>query len=591
MNLDAFLTLGVIALIFIALVKNLASPDFLFLGATTFLALLNIITPSEAFAGFSNSAMLTVGVLFVVAAGLKETGALDYVSHFVLGGARTEIAVLVRLAIVVVPLSAFLNNTPIVALFIPVVMDWCQQHRVSPSKLLIPLSFMAMLGGTCTLIGTSTNLVVDGLAMDNNLPGMHLLEISKIGIPYALLGCAYLLIFGPRFLPDRKELLEELGESRREFLIEMLVQPGCRLAGKTVNAAGLRHLQGLFLIEIDRDGTIIGPVRSDDRILENDRLIFTGVVSYIVNLEKIPGLIPATDPAYEISSTQQHDRRLCEVVISPRCPFIGKTIREANFRSTYGAAVIAVHRGGHRIKARIGDVQLRPGDTLLLQVRANFVKAFRNDPSFYLVSNVEEWRSVRKDRVSIAIFLFFALIVLTVTGLVPTLIAASLVAFLMVATGCLSAGEARRSIERQVLITIGAAFGVATALQTSGAATMIAAKIFQATHGLGPIAALTIIYLLGTLMTSVITNNAAALMLFPFCLEVARLFDVSPHPFLVTLMLSTSASFMTPIGYQTNLMIYGPGGYRFADFLRIGGPLNLCLWILAVILVPIFWPF
>jgi len=591
MSFDAYLTLGIVFLIFIALVKNLSSPEILFLGATAFLALVGIITPSEAFGGFSNAGMLTVATLFVVAAGLRETGVLDYVGHYVLGDAKSEKGVLGCLAGVVLPMSAFLNNTPIVAMFVPVVLDWSRRHRVSPSKLLIPVSYLAILGGTCTLIGTSTNLVVNGLAMESGLPEMHLFEISKVGIPYALVGFVYLYFIGTRFLPDRKELIEQLGESRREYLIEMLVQPGCRLAGKTVKEGGLHDLPGLFLIEIDRAGTVIGPVRADDMIFENDRIVFTGVVGDIVDLERIPGLVPVADPSYEISASQQRERSLCEVVVSERCPFIGTAIKAANFRETYGAAVVAVHRGGSRVKTRIGNLKLRPGDTLLLQVRPNFIRAFRNDPSFYLVSNVEEWRSIRRDRAGIALGLFVALIVLMSTHVIPLLVSTTLVAVLFVATGCISAGDARRSVNRQVLITIAASFGLAEALQKTGAATAIAGFLVQSTEAWGPIAALAVVYFLGALITELVTNNAAAVLLFPFCIETARLLQVSPQPFVVALMLAASASFMTPIGYQTNMMVYGPGGYRLSDFLRIGGPLTVCLWIVAVVLVPIFWPF
>ena len=250
MSVDAWIILAVVVFLFIALVRNLAQPDVLFLGATAFLALLGIITPAEAFAGFANEGMLTVAVLFVVASGLRETGVLDYVGHHVLGRARDEKSGLLRLTGVVLPMSAFLNNTPIVAMFVPVVMDWSRRHQVSPSRLLVPLSFLAILGGTCTLIGTSTNLVVNGLMLDNGLPGMGLFEIGMVGLPYAVVGVAYLFFVGHRLLPDRKELLEQLGESRREYLAEMLVQPGCRLIGRTVEGAGLRQLPGLFLITI-----------------------------------------------------------------------------------------------------------------------------------------------------------------------------------------------------------------------------------------------------------------------------------------------------------------------------------------------------
>ena len=591
MGYEPYVTLGVVALLFFSLVRNIAPPDILFLGAVALLASLKIITPEQALAGFANAGVITVAAMFIVAAALRETGVLSMISHRYLGKAKTDRAMLGRLAGLVVPLSAFLNNTPIVAMFVPVVLDWSRTHRVSPSRLLIPLSFFSILGGTCTLIGTSTNLVVQGLMLQNDLPGMKLFELAWVGVPYAIVGLIYLMTVGQKILPDRKELIEQLGEERREFLVEMEVQKQCRLIGQTVEAAGLRHLPGLFLIEIDRSGDTIGPVAPDQVIQEGDRLIFTGVVSSIIDLENIPGLVPATDPGYEVSPEEQKRRRLCEAVISQTSPLIGQTIRDADFRAIYGAAVVAVHRGGHRVKSKIGDIELQPGDTLLLQVRPHFVRAYRHDPAFYLVSNVDEWRSVRRHRSWVAILLFITLIGLMSTELLPIAVASMLIAFLMIAGGCLSSATARNSIEWQVLLTIAAAFGVGAALESSGAARLLAESLFSLTENYGPLMALALIYILGSLMTEVITNNAAAVLLFPFCLEIASLYNSDSRPFLMALVLSASASFMSPVGYQTNMMVYGPGGYRFSDFIKIGAPLNLILGVIAIILIPMIWPF
>jgi di/tricarboxylate transporter len=455
---------------------------------------------------------------------------------------------------------------------------------------LIPLSYLAILGGTCTLIGTSTNLVINGLMIESGLAGMHLFEIGMIGLPYAIIGLGYLALAG-RLLPERKELIEQLGESRREYLAEMLVEPQCRLVGQSVENAGLRQLPGMFLIEIDRGGQSIGPVSPDDLIKANDRLVFTGIVSSILELEKIAGLVPIADPDYEVSPRQQRRRRLCEAVISERSPLVGKTIKEADFRAAYGAAVVAVHRGGQRVEKKPGDITMRPGDTLLLQVRSHFLRAHRNDPAFYLVSDVEDWRPLRRDRAWIALGLFVLLLVLMTTGIVPTLLAATLCAVLMVGLGCISSGDARSSVDWQVLVTIAAAFGVGTALENSGAATATASALVESTSTWGPIAALAVIYILVSLLTELITNNAAAVLMFPICLETARLYGADAKPFLIALILAASASFMTPIGYQTNMMVYGPGGYRFSDFLKIGAPLNLLLGIVAVTLIPWIWPF
>jgi di/tricarboxylate transporter len=591
MSADAWFTLAVLIASLVALVKNWAPPDLLFLCATAILALKGIITPQEAFAGFSNEGMLTVAVLFVVAAGLEQTGVLEYVGHQILGAARDERSAIGRLASVIVPSSAFLNNTPIVAMFMPIVIDWCRRNDVAPSKLLIPLSYLAILGGTCTLIGTSTNVVVHGLLLDSGMTGMTLFEITPLGVPYALAGVAYLMLAGRRLLPERKELFEQLGESRREYMVDMLVQPGCRLIGKSVEAAGLRRLPGLFLIEISRENELITPVAPNEVIQVNDQLVFTGVVSSVVELQKITGLVPLADPAYETEPVRQISRRMCEAVISADSPLIGQTIRDADFRATYGAAVVAVHRGGARVQEKVGDIELRPGDTLLLQTQPHFVRAHRNDPAFYLVSDVEQWRPLRRHRAWIALVLFVLLLVLMTTQVIPTLVGAALVAVLMVATGCLSAGEARQSIELQVLVTIAASFGIGAALEKSGAAEAVAAQLVNATSFFGhPIATLACIYILTSLLTEMITNNAAAVLLFPICVQAAQLSGVDPRPFVIALTFAASASLVTPIGYQTNMMIYGPGGYRFTDFIRVGMPLHLILWIVATTLIPMIWP-
>lgn len=592
MGWDGWFALLVLSAVFIGLLRNWAAPDALFVTAVVILMTAGIISPDEAFSGFSNPGMLTVAFLFIVAAALRETGLLDVLGQRVFGKTTSEKGLLARLAVVVVPMSALLNNTPIVAMFVPMVLTWSRRNRISPSRLLIPLSFMTILGGTCTLIGTSTNLVINGLMLSSGMPGMRFFEIGLVGVPYAVFGLVYLFTLGRRLLPDRKELLEKLGETRREFLVEMLVQPNCRLIGQTIESAGLRHLPGLFLVEIDREGTSIGPVNPDEQICVDDRLIFTGVVSSIVELEKINGFVPAADPTYEFNPSKQRRRRLCEAVISTNSPLLGKTIREADFRATYGAAVVAVHRGGSRVERKIGDIRLWAGDTLLLQTQPHFIRAHRNDPAFYLISDVQEWRPLRSDRAWIAVIVFLVLLFAMATELLPTLVAAALAAVLMICFGCISAGEARNNVQWQVLVTIAAAFGVGAALENSGAAAAIVETAFGSIKHLGPVAALICIYLLGSIITELVTNNAAAVLMFPFCLETARLYDdASPMPFIATLMLAASASFMTPIGYQTNLMVYGPGGYRFSDFIRIGAPLNLSLALIAIFLVPRIWPF
>ena len=591
MTFDAWFTVFVVLAIFVGLLRNLAPPDLLFVVGTALLALVGVITPEEAFSGFSNSGMLTIAFLFVVAAGLRETGVLNYVGTRLLGSATQDAGVLRRLTAVVMPASAFLNNTPIVAMLMPVVLDWCRQRRVSPSKLLIPLSYLAILGGTCTLIGTSTNLVVHGLMIQNDIPGMGFFEIGAVGAPSAIIGAVYLLVIGRRLLPERPALLEQLGQSRREYIVEMQVQSSSSLIGRTVESAGLRRLHGLFLIEIDRDGILLSPASPDEILQAGDRLVFAGIISSVVELQKLPGLVPTSDADHELSPREQMERRLAEAVVSTNSRLIGRTIRDADFRATYGAAVVAVHRGGSRIKSKVGDIRLQSGDTLLLQTPPHFARAHRNDPAFYLVSDVEDFRPLRRHRAWIAVPLLGLLVVLMATHIVDPLVAAALTAAVMIATDCISAGEARRSIEWQVLVTIAAAFGVGIALENSGVAGSIAGVLVEGTQTLGPLAALVCVYLLAAVLTGLVTNNAVAVLLFPICLETAKLLNTDSRPFLMALALAASASFMTPIGYQTNLLVYGPGGYNFKDYLRVGIPLTVLLAVVAAVLVPWAWPF
>lgn len=587
-----WITLAVVFGILIAMMGSTAQPDLLFVGGTAVFAAIGIITPKQAFEGFANGGMLTVAALFVVAAGMRDTGILDYIGHGVLGPARSTTSAFFRLAGLVIPLSAFLNNTPIVAMLMPVVIDWCRRNSISPSKLLIPLSFLTILGGTCTLIGTSTNLVVSGLMEKSEIGrGLGLFELSWIGVPYAVIGVLYLYLCGQRLLPNRPELIEQLGEARREYLTEMRVESTCSLHGKTVEESSLRGLPGLFLIEIERHGERIAPVRPDQKIHHGDHLIFTGVVNSMVELEKIPGLIPVADPNYDVSPKGQSGRRLWEAVVSPSSPLVGQTLRDADFRATYGAAVLAMHRGGQRVVGKLGTVEIKAGDTLLLLAARHFRRAFRNDPAFYLISDVSEWRPLRRDRAWAATAIFVVLLVFMTTGWLSTEVAALIAAIAMIVCRCISSSDARQSIDWPVLITIAASFGIGTALDNSGAAQWVASGLVALTHEWGPIVAMSAIYLFVSILTELITNNAAAALMFPFCLATAKQLDCSPLPFAIALTLAASASFMTPIGYQTNMMVYGPGGYKFSDFLRIGLPLNIILWLGATLLIPIFFPF
>ncbi|MGH7962121.1 MAG: SLC13 family permease, partial [Candidatus Binatia bacterium] len=376
MNWEAWFTLAVVALGAGALIRGLLAPDLIFVGMLALLLVAGIVSPQEALVGFSNPEVISVGALFVVAGAMQNTGALGFVATRIFGRIRTNRQALLRMMIPVAGISAFLNNTPIVAMFTPVVIDWTRRHRFSPSRFLIPLSYATILGGTCTLIGTSTNLVVNGLMVGAGMPGMAFFELSAVGVPCAVIGLTFIALLGRRLLPNRKRLIESLGESRREYLVEMEVMADCPLAGQRVEEAGLRNLPGLFLIRVERAEEIVAPVGPEERLKVNDRLVFTGVVSTIVDLQKIRGLVPAGDHR-ESQEQFLTENNLSEAVISEDSPLVGSTIRDANFRTHYGAAVVAVHRSGRRLGGKIGDIILRAGDTLLLEASPGFARAYR----------------------------------------------------------------------------------------------------------------------------------------------------------------------------------------------------------------------
>ncbi len=565
------------------------APDVVLAGAVTALMTAGILTPRDALAGMANEGMITVAALFIVAAALRETGGLDILTRRVLGRPGSILGAQARMMLPVTFLSAFLNNTPIVAMMLPVVSDWAKKNRISVSKLLIPLSYATILGGTCTLIGTSTNLVVHGLLSEREPRlAMGLFDLAWVGVPCALIGLAYLLLVSRRLLPDRRPVMSELSDPR-EYTVEMLVEPGSPLVGDTIEHAGLRHLSGMYLMEIHREGDVLPAVSSADRLHANDRVVFVGVVESVVDLQRIRGLKPATDQVFKLDAPRA-DRCLIEAVVSNTCPLVGRTIRGGRFRATYNAAVIAVARNGHRIRRKIGDIVLQAGDTLLLEAHPSFVVQNRNSRDFFLVSQVEDSAPPRHEKAWIAMAVLAAMVVAAATGFLSMLGASLIAAGTMVAAGCLSVSSARRSVDWEVLVVIAAAFGLSRALETTGAAAWLARSILGSC-GESPWAALAAVYGVTMLFNAFVSNNAAAAIMFPIAIAAAKGLGVSVMPFVVGVMMAGSNDFATPMGYQTNLMVYGPGGYRFTDYLRLGGPLNLLLWGTAVGIIPLVWGF
>ncbi len=593
---EAWLTLTVVLAMLIALVRNLASPDLVLAGGLTIIMLASIGTdklpgPEDAVAGFGNPGLITIAVLFVVVTGLAQTGAMQMVTAPILGRPKGLRDALTRLTVPTALLSGFLNNTPVVAAFMPVVTDWCRKTGINPSKLFMPLSFATILGGTCTLIGTSTNLIIHGLLIADGVDhGLHMFSLAWVGVPALFLGLLYLIFLGPKLLPARKPALS-VGDDARQYTAEVMVEPNGVLVGQTIEKAGLRHLPGLFLVEIERAGEVLPAVGPATILHGNDRLVFAGVVESVVDLRKMRGLLPAEGQVVKLQEPSRQ-RVLVEAVVSNQCPLVGKSVREGRLRTIYKAAIIAVARSGARVQGKIGDIVLRPGDTLLIEASPSFVDRQRNSRDFFLVSAVAGSTPPTHERAKLALLILAGMIALSTSGLVGILPAAMLAGGLMILTRCCTTSMARANIDWQVLIVIGAALGIGAAIDRSGLAAVMADLTIAAVAG-SALLTLAAIYVLTNVFTAFITNNAAAVLMYPVAHAAAyRLDPADPNvlPYAIAIAIAASCDFSTPIGYQTNLMVYGPGGYRFADYLKVGLPLNAMVCGLAGLSIPLGWP-
>ena len=593
---EALLSLAIVAGVAVALATNRVAVETAMLAGLLAQILVGAVTPQAALAGFSHPAALAIAALFVVAAGLRETGATFAVGPALLGRPRSVAAAQLRLMAPVALLSAFVNNTPVVAMYIPLVRDWSARIRVSLSKLLIPLSFASILGGQLTLIGSASNLIVMGLyleylaAAELAPPGsaLQFWGPALLGLPAACLGIAYLVAVSPALLrervqvPDRRQLA-------REYTVQMDVLAGSAIAGATIDQAGLRHLPGLYLFEIERAGAAIPAPPPGTRLQAGDRLGFTGILDSVIDLQKIRGLAPAERD----SAPADIERALVEAVVSRSSPLVGSTVREARFRSVYNAAIVAVHRNGAAIRAKIGDIRLEPGDTLLLETPTGFVDLHRNSSDFHLVSTVSGFAPLRHDRMGRAIAVFGLLVAgLTLAPVEPVVVCLG-AALLMVGSGALPVGKALGSIPLQVIVVIAATLGLGAALEQTGSAEALAAGLLDACRGLGfggrgMIFALA---LLASGFSQILTKNGSAALMFPIAMATAQELNLHPEPFAFSLILGCGLSFLSPIAYQTNLMVYGPGGYRFLDFPRIGAPLTILLAGVGALLAPLAFPF
>jgi di/tricarboxylate transporter len=583
--MDAALTAAVVLVVLTVMARGWAPPSAAMFGGMVVLLVAGVVDAGQALAGFSNPAPMTVAALFVVARAVERTGALKPLVDLLLGDGRSRTAATARLVVPTAATSAFLNNTPIVAMLLPEVTGWALERRQSPSWYLMPLSFAAILGGTLTVIGTSTNLVVSGLLEATGRRPVGFFEIGKVGLPVTLVGVALLVVLAPRILPARRTPGEEIDEEGRRFVSDMVVLPGGPVDGKTVETAGLRHLRAGFLVTVQSPGQPPRTARPETPLRAGDRLRFVGRADQVVDLQRIPGLA---------SAEQSHLKALeegtyFEVVIGEASPLAGRTLREVDFRRTYQAAVVAIHRAGQLLEAKLGEVPLRAGDTLIVLADSDFADRWRDRGDFLVIAPMGRRAMIRSPKAGWVILVLAGIVLASSSGVVPILHASLAGATLLVVIGALTPGEARAAVDLDVIVLIASAFGVAAALQSSGLASNVAQWISTVMSPLGARGALLGVVLATVVLTALVSNNAAALLMFPVAAAAAESTGLDVRGVAISLAVAASADFLTPIGYQTNTMVYGPGGYRFGDYARLGAPLTVATTVLLVWLVPLLW--
>lgn len=572
------------------LVFEILSIDLVGIVIILVLSITGVLAPGDAVAGFSSRAVLTVGSLFIVGEGILRTGAVGFLARRLIDLSKGEAKAILFLTIIAVGVvSMFLNNTPVVIVFIPLLLGIASEQHIFPSKLLIPLSYASILGGSCTLIGTSTNILVSTIAEGHGYPPIAMFELTPVGIVLFLVGALYLMTLGRKLLPEHKTLTTQApGGGLREFVTEVEVLWGSEAVGKPVREVFAPT--GPLVLALVRGEEMVWPPFKDVKVREGDLYILQGNVNDIAALEGregvriLPGLI---DGRFRF---EPKSMSFVELVVPPDSVCVGSRVRDLGLRRKADLVPIALMRGGRHIRAKVSDLVIRPGDVLLAFGSAEGVSEVSEGRDFLLMEGIHE-TFINRRRAPVAGSILGLVMLGLSTGLVPMEMAAIGGAFLMIITGCLTPAQAYRSVNWPILILVAGTLALGQSLDVTGASARIAEPLVWVGVKWGPWAALGALYLATSAITAVLTNNATAVLLVPIALSLASSLGVDARPFLIAVAFSASAAFATPLGYQTNLLVYGPGGYRFGDFFKVGAPLTILLWIVATLMIPLFWPF
>ena len=592
MTWQILLVFGLLAISFALMVWEKLSLDIVAMLTFSALLVTGILTPGEAFKVFSNDAAITVACMFILSAALERTGVIETIAHRLnrAVGKSDWIVLLLMLPIVAV-VSAFINNTPVVVVFMPIMISMAVARGLKPSKLLIPLSFASILGGLCTLIGTSTNILVSSTAQQMGQPPLRMFELGRIGWVLAGVGLLYLITIGRKLLPDRETLASTLQSiESKQYLTEVLVTSDSPLVGKKLAETPLANQPKARVFEVIRLGEMVYTPLDELVFKAGDRLRLTTPLASVLELNQLKGveLLPKAALGVELVGAQK--AIVAESVIGPRSSLIGHSIRDVNFRRRYGVLVLAVHRQGVNLRADFADVKLHYGDTLLVEGPESAMRRLRGHRDFLLLLDVPETVKRRRKQV-LAVGAIGLVVGLATFNVLPIGALAVIAAVGVVATGCLDVDEAYESVDWKIIFLIFGMLALGLALEKTKGAELVAATLMRGLGGWGPLVVLSAVVLLTSTLTNFLSNNAVAVLLTPIAIQAASAMQVSPRPFIIAVALGASACFATPIGYQTNTLVYGAGGYKFRDFIKVGLPLNLLFCVVAIYLIPKFWPF